>query len=175
MLWTFCRTFWSASRKYTSTVGAPLNEEKWNEILKGDVIPEYLKSTEVEVEPRQLRNNLNLDTHLLEKDVEWDRSETDEHDDTGIGAGAELELDETDLSDRWVFHLQDLHKLKKLDNVNLNIEDISKNLKTQEYIRKQGILKENVLEDRLRPRRVRFADTDWLIDIKNFRKISWCM
>jgi hypothetical protein len=50
--------------------------------------------------------------------------------------------------------------LKKLNNTNLNIEDINKNLKTQEYVKKQGILKENVLESRLRPRRVRFANTD---------------
>jgi hypothetical protein len=107
-----------------------------------------------------LRQNLSLDTHLLEKDVEWGRSETNEHDDAEVGAGAELELDETDLSDRWVHHLQDLHKLKKLNNSNLNIEDINKNLKTQEYAKKQGILKENVLESRLRPRRVRFANTD---------------
>jgi hypothetical protein len=137
-------------------LGAPLNKESWDEILKSDKIPEYLKSTEIEVEPRQLRQNLGIDTHLLE----WGRSETNEHDDAEVGAEAELELDDTDLSDRWVHHLQDLHKLKKLNNINLNIEDINKNLKTQEYAKKQGILKENVLESRLRPRRVRFANTD---------------
>ena len=107
--------------------GGPMNTELWDEMVKNNELPDYLKNIEQDLDlNRQTRGNISGDTHLLEQQ-DPDPSGTL---DLGPGNVAEEDDDlEEILMDEKIKNLQTLHDLHLLTDDNLTLENVDKLLK----------------------------------------------
>ena len=134
-------------------LGDALNSESWEKIRTENLVPEYLKDTELEVEPRYLRGNDQVnDSHLIEQPVpEWEGDVVDDEGDVDP-------LDDLSWTESpWLTALKDLHNKEELSKAeNLTVDDVNKFVPKENRIAKE-VNVDNILQSRLRnPKRVHF-------------------